>query len=111
MLCAKAELADPGLGRAFLYAGTRSLLASHWPVHSRSTTELITTVFRIHASQPNLDRAEALLRARLHLIDESAHGGSNQSPLFSYAHPIFWAPFTIVGDGGGGLVVNQLLGS
>ncbi len=21
--------------------------------------------------------------------------------LFSYAHPIFWAPFTLVGDGGG----------
>jgi hypothetical protein len=20
--------------------------------------------------------------------------------LFSYAHPIFWAPFTLVGDGG-----------
>lgn len=22
--------------------------------------------------------------------------------IFSYAHPIFWAPFTLVGDGGGG---------
>jgi hypothetical protein len=21
--------------------------------------------------------------------------------VFSYAHPIFWAPFTLVGDGGG----------
>jgi len=21
-------------------------------------------------------------------------------PLFSYAHPLFWAPFTLVGDGG-----------
>ena len=21
-------------------------------------------------------------------------------PLFAYAHPIFWAPFTLVGDGG-----------
>jgi len=21
---------------------------------------------------------------------------------FSYAHPIFWAPFTLVGDGSGG---------
>ena len=22
--------------------------------------------------------------------------------VFSYAHPIFWAPFTLIGDGGGG---------
>ena len=21
--------------------------------------------------------------------------------VFSYAHPIFWAPFTLIGDGGG----------
>jgi len=100
-----------GLGRAFFYAGTRSLLVSHWPVHSQSTTELMTTVFRAHASQPTLDRAEALRRARLHLIDEAAYLDSNLNPLFSYAHPIFWAPFTIVGDGGGGSVVNQLPGS
>ena len=24
----------------------------------------------------------------------------NGSPEFSYAHPLFWAPFTLVGDGG-----------
>ena len=22
--------------------------------------------------------------------------------VFSYAHPIFWAPFSLIGDGGGG---------
>jgi transposase len=22
--------------------------------------------------------------------------------LFSYAHPLFWAPYSIIGDGGGG---------
>jgi CHAT domain-containing protein len=21
--------------------------------------------------------------------------------LFSYAHPLFWAPYTVIGDGGG----------
>ena len=24
--------------------------------------------------------------------------------IFSYAHPIFWAPFSLVGDGGGGTI-------
>ncbi len=22
--------------------------------------------------------------------------------VFSYAHPLFWAPFSLIGDGGGG---------
>jgi CHAT domain-containing protein len=26
--------------------------------------------------------------------------------IFSYAHPIFWAPFSLVGDGGGGKKVS-----
>jgi CHAT domain-containing protein len=26
----------------------------------------------------------------------------SKQPVFSYAHPIFWAPFSLVGDGGGG---------
>ncbi len=58
------------------------------------------TVFRAHASEPDLDRAEALRRARIRLIDEAGFQDSDGNPLFSYAHPIFWAPFTIVGDGG-----------
>ena len=61
-----------GLGRAFFYAGARSLLVSHWPVYSQATTELMITVFRAHASEPDLDRAEALRRARIRLIDEAA---------------------------------------
>ncbi len=35
-----------GLGRAFLYAGARSLLVSNWPVHSAATTNLMTSLFR-----------------------------------------------------------------
>jgi len=27
---------------------------------------------------------------------------ATQKVAFSYAHPIFWAPFSLVGDGGGG---------
>ncbi len=34
------------------------------------------------------------------LIDSSTVKDDRGRVLFSYAHPLFWAPFTIVGDGG-----------
>jgi CHAT domain-containing protein len=37
----------------------------------------------------------------LALIDGPGYLDKSGKPLFSYAHPIFWAPFTLVGDGGG----------
>lgn len=88
-----------GLGRAFFYAGARSLLVSNWPVHSGATTELMTNLFQRQATNQNLSRAEALRQTRLHLIDRGT-GKVGSKAAFSYAHPIFWAPFTLVGDGG-----------
>ena len=37
----------------------------------------------------------------LDLIDRPGYADAQGRILFSYAHPIFWAPFTLVGDGGG----------
>ena len=82
-----------GLGRAFFYAGTRALLVSNWPVETTSAASLTTELFRRQAQNPGLTRAEALRQAMLSLIDK----GGNAD--FSYAHPIFWAPFSLVGDG------------
>jgi CHAT domain-containing protein len=89
-----------GLGRAFLYAGARSLLVSNWPVHSAATTNLMTTLFSDLAAEAKLTRSEALRRTRLKLIDKLTFD-QNGKAAFSYAHPIFWAPFTIIGNGGG----------
>jgi CHAT domain-containing protein len=37
------------------------------------------------------------------LIDRGAFvDADSEKVVFSYAHPIFWAPFTLIGDGGGG---------
>ncbi len=91
-----------GLGRAFFYAGARALLVSNWPVHSAATTELMSTLFRAQAEDAQMTRAEALRRARVHLVDKGEFKGGDGAPIFSYAHPLFWAPFTIVGDGGRG---------
>jgi len=89
-----------GLGRAFFYAGARALLVSNWPVHSDAARALTTDMFRRQAADPGLARAEALRRAMLGLIDREGFKDAAGKLLFSYAHPLFWAPFSIVGDGG-----------
>ena len=97
---ASAE-AFSGLGRAFFYAGTRALLLSNWPVETVSARLLTTDVFREQALDPSVDRAEALRNSMLRMIDETNFSGPDDKVVFSYAHPIFWAPFSIVGDPGG----------
>ncbi len=91
-----------GLGRAFFYAGTRALLVSNWPVETTSAKALTTDIFRRQAADPGLGRAEALRQAMLALIDGPGLVDGAGQPVFSYAHPIFWAPFSLIGDGGGG---------
>ncbi len=91
-----------GLGRAFFYAGARALLVTNWPVETTSARELTTDLFRRQASDTGLSRAEALRQSMMALVD----GPGYQDPgtgktVFAYAHPIFWAPFSLVGDGGG----------
>ena len=91
-----------GLGRAFFYAGTRALLVSNWPVETTSARALTTDIFKRQAKDPSLSRAQALQKSMLGLIDGSGFKDGKGKTVFSYAHPIFWAPFSLVGDGGGG---------
>jgi tetratricopeptide (TPR) repeat protein len=81
----------PGLAKAFFYAGSRALLVSHWPVASDATVA-ITTRMMEEARRPGVGRAEALRRAMLALIRDE------KNP--HYAHPYYWAPFVVVGEGG-----------
>ena len=90
-----------GLGRAFFYAGSRSLLVTNWAVHSDSARELVTDIFRRHAADPKLSRAEALRQAMVALMDAPGYRGRGGEVLFAYAHPLFWAPYSLIGDGGG----------
>jgi CHAT domain-containing protein len=96
---AGAEAAS-GLGRAFFYAGTRALLVTNWSVHSQSARELVTDLFRRQASDPKITRGEALRQAMISLIDQGGYVDGTGKMLFSYAHPLFWAPYSIIGDGG-----------
>jgi CHAT domain-containing protein/tetratricopeptide (TPR) repeat protein len=91
-----------GLGRAFFYAGARAVLATHWPVETTSAKFLTTQLFRIQSNDIRLNRAEALRRTMVKMIDETElTNGKSGERVLSYAHPIFWAPFALFGDGGG----------
>jgi CHAT domain-containing protein len=90
-----------GLGRAFFYAGTRTLLVTNWAAHSASARELVTDIFRRQALDPKLTRAEALRQAMQALMDGPGHTDADKTTLFTYAHPMFWASYNLIGDGGG----------
>ncbi|MCA3263443.1 MAG: CHAT domain-containing protein [Telmatospirillum sp.] len=91
-----------GLGRAFFYAGTRALLVSNWPVETTSARTLTTDLFARQARDANLARASALQQAMLGLLDGPGFvDPASRQTVFAYSHPIFWAPFSLVGDGGG----------
>jgi CHAT domain-containing protein len=97
---AGAEAAS-GLGRAFFYAGARAVLVSNWPVETTSARQLTTTLFERLTAQPGLTRAKALQQTLNALIDDGVLvDTTTKQAAFSYAHPIFWAPFVLVGDGG-----------
>ena len=89
-----------GLGRAFFYAGARSLLVSNWAVETTSARELTTELFRRQAANPRLTRAEALRQSMLALMTKQAVDPATKQNLFSYSHPAFWAPFALMGDSG-----------
>ena len=85
----RSEEALSGLARAFLYAGARSLLVTHWAVETESARQLTTATFEHQAAQPQAARAESLRQAMLRLMAQPR-----------YAHPAYWAPFALVGEGG-----------
>jgi CHAT domain-containing protein len=95
---AGAEAAS-GLGRAFFYAGSRALLVTNWSVHSQSARELVSDLFIRQHADPNLSRSEALRQAMLAVMDKRGFSAAGQT-IFTYAHPWFWAPYSIIGDGG-----------
>lgn len=81
-----------GLAKAFFHAGSRALLVSHWPVASEATVPLTTVMLREHERDPTQGKAEAHRQAMLALMNTPGHP--------EYAHPFFWAPFVVVGEGG-----------
>jgi CHAT domain-containing protein/tetratricopeptide (TPR) repeat protein len=84
----KAEEALSGLARGFFYAGSRSLLVTHWAVDSESAVTLTTETFKHYQTNPTAAKAESLRQAMLKVMSEP-----------KTAHPAYWAPYALVGDG------------
>lgn len=87
-----------GLGRAFFFAGAKALLVSNWPVDSVAARLLMTDLFRRQQTGDKAPgKSDALRQAMLQLIDQGGMG-DGKTMKYSYAHPLFWAPFMVVGD-------------
>ncbi len=71
-----------GLNRAFLYAGTHSLISSLWRVDDLSTAVLMKHFYRNYV---NMNKADSLRQAQL-LVKQS------------HPHPANWAGFNLMGD-------------
>lgn len=75
-----------GLARAFLFAGGRQVLASHWPVRDDVSARL--TVETIRASRRGQSGAQALRTAMLKLMRDKTLPGA--------ANPALWAPYMVI---------------
>jgi CHAT domain-containing protein/tetratricopeptide (TPR) repeat protein len=78
------------LAGAFLAAGARHVVASHWSVDDQSTAELMS-VFFTEVTAPNqrresLNYADALQKARMKVRNNPR-----------WASPFYWAPFVFIG--------------
>lgn len=75
-----------GLVRGFFFAGSRSVLATHWAVETASAAALTSATFSAKAP-----RAEALRLAQVGMIEGTLGGGR-------WAHPFYWAGYALFGD-------------
>jgi CHAT domain-containing protein len=84
-----------GLARSFFYAGARSLLITHWAVNDRMSAYLVALTLGGYQAKPDAGLEASLAAAERRILDDAK--GSDAST----AHPYFWAPFALIGEGGG----------
>jgi CHAT domain-containing protein len=102
---ARGEL-RPGIGvqslaRAFMYSGTRSVVASLWQVEDTAAAETMTGFYSkfLHDGLPPeraLHEAKLALR-RGHGTRGVSLGHGSQTGTAPSSHPFFWAPFIYLG--------------
>ncbi|MGC1391229.1 MAG: CHAT domain-containing protein [Bacteroidales bacterium] len=75
-----------GLTRAFMYAGTPTVMVSLWSVSDASTATLMGEFYK-NLVKEKLYKTDALRKAQLTMLGNE-----------KFAHPFYWAPFVLVGD-------------
>lgn len=83
---ARGSPAYSGLASAFIAAGARALLVSHWPVRDDAAEAI--SVETVRWSRTGVTRAVALQRAMLDVM--------NSRTVPQAAHPAIWAPFVLI---------------
>lgn len=79
-----------GLTRAFIYAGTPSIIATLWFVDDASTSRIMEE-FYINLIEKKLSKDESLRKAQISIL--------NDSESLDWSHPFFWAPTILIGNG------------
>ena len=75
-----------GFTGSAIRAGARSALGSLWPISDYAAQALMIDFYR-GLQTPDLSKAQALRAAQAQLRSDER-----------YAHPFYWAPFTLVND-------------
>ena len=75
-----------GFGYQMQRTGSRAAIASLWAVQDDGTSVLMNEFYG--ALQKGSSKAEALRQAQIELINDS-----------NYRHPLYWAPFILIGNG------------
>ena len=86
-----------GLARAFFYAGARAMIVTHWEIDDRATTFIVATTLKHLREGDGGGPAGSLRLAQLEIL----HGAASGATAAGLAHPYYWAPFALVGEGGG----------
>ena len=74
-----------GMRRAFVLAGTESLVMSLWPISDYTTRQLMTGYYR--NLKQGMGRGEALRQVQLDMLKKNPH-----------LHPFYWANFIQAGE-------------
>jgi CHAT domain-containing protein len=80
-----------GLARAFLFAGARSMLVSHWAVSDEATSRLMQETFAL-IEGGNVETRAAALQSAMRTLRKADNG--------RFSDPRYWAPFMLVGEPG-----------
>jgi len=83
-----------GLARAFFYAGARAMMVTHWSVSDRFSAYLVVTALHNFVTAKSGGLTVAIAKAQRDILDSVGHGLEAK-----YAHPFYWAPFALIGDG------------